>query len=289
MPLLGVVPIIVIPFQPDNRIAWAELEREIAFALESGASGVAYGFASEIECLDDEERRQVVSRTRTVVGQHVPIVFSTRNMDPTVLPDLATPVDYLMVTPPAEADTALLVRYYREQAAVGPTVMMQDAPELSGVTLTPEQIDALAREVPIRCWKLERSPTPRHVARLRHLDPGANILGGLHGLWLPEELQAGADGTMPAAAYCDLHVKAYRRWHASRQVNPADFQALGWLNRYVTQSFAFALLCQKELLRLRGIFTNAPRLRLTPDQLESHEHETLARVWQQSQAMDSAF
>lgn len=289
MPLSGVVPIVVIPFLSDHRIAWAELEREIAFALESGASGVAYGFASEIECLTDEERQQVVDRTRTVVGPHIPVVFSTRNLDPTVLPSLAPQVDYLMVNPPAEADTAQLVRYYREQAALGPIVMMQDAPELSGVTLTLEQMDALAREVPIRCWKLERSPTPRYVARLRHLDPQANILGGLHGSWLPEELQAGADGTMPATAYCDLHVKAYRRWQISHQVNPADFQALCWINRYVTQSFAFALLCQKELLRIRGIFTSAPRLRLTPDRLERHEHETLAHVWQQSQAMDSAW
>ena len=80
-------------------------------------------------------------------------------------------------------------------------IVIQDYPPASGVTLTVEDIALVAAAHPLVVGvKAEAAPTSVTIAGLCRSNPGLALVGGLGGLFLIDELRAGAAGVMTGFA-----------------------------------------------------------------------------------------
>src|SRR5918998_4448841 len=155
--LHGCIPILVTPFAEDGSLDLESLEREIDWVLAEGASGVAcVPIASEGYKLIEAERDAVITTTVRQVDGRVPVVASADG--PGEEPALdrarraaALGADALMVLPSyfVKPGPDALASYYARIAGVsGLPVMLQDAPQLTGVSMSPALWVRMAEETP---------------------------------------------------------------------------------------------------------------------------------------------
>jgi 4-hydroxy-tetrahydrodipicolinate synthase len=118
----------------------------------------------------------------------------------------------------------------------------------------------IAREVPAaRTIKLEEPPTPVKAARILALsgDLRIDILGGLGGVFLLEELLAGAAGAMTGFAYPEVLVTVVSLFRAGRVDEAADvFYRFVPLMRFEFQE-GIGQAIRKDVLRRRGALADA--------------------------------
>lgn len=107
------------------------------------------------------------------------------------------------------------------------------------------------------CVKAEEPPTPPKIAKIRELAPSFQILGGLGGVSLLSELDAGSHGTMTGFALPDVLVgivKAHQSGNRDRA--KVLFEAALPLMVFEAQPGAGVAL-RKEILRRRGAIAHA--------------------------------
>ena len=113
----------------------------------------------------------------------------------------------------------------------------------------------IAREVPsARTVKLEDPPTPFKTARILAAagDVKVDILGGLGGVFLIEELMAGAAGVMTGFAYPEVLVKVVSLYRQGKIDDAANvFYRFVPLMRFEFQE-GIGMAIRKEVLRRRG-------------------------------------
>ena len=98
----------------------------------------------------------------------------------------------------------------------GLPIIVQDAPQNTGVQLAPATLARLLAEVPgVAALKIEPANPARKIELSREQlgDAGGTIIGGAGGQEYLWELQRGASGTMPGPAYPELFA-AVGRLHA---------------------------------------------------------------------------
>jgi 4-hydroxy-tetrahydrodipicolinate synthase len=126
--------------------------------------------------------------------------------------------------------------------------------------MEPALLVRIAREVPaVAAIKLEDPPTPFKVARIRALGDGARvaIFGGLGGVYLLEELMAGASGAMTGFAVPEILVEIVRHFRAGAHDRAADvFYRHVALMRFEFQE-GIGMAIRKEVLRRRGVIAHA--------------------------------
>jgi 4-hydroxy-tetrahydrodipicolinate synthase len=154
-----------------------------------------------------------------------------------------------------------VVRHYRALAdAVDVDIVVQDYPPISGYAMEPWLLARIAREVPrARTIKLEDPPTPFKTARILKAagDVKVAILGGLGGVFLIEELMAGAAGVMTGFAYPEVLVKVVSLHRAGKIDEAADvFYTFVPLMRFEFQE-AIGMAIRKEVFRRRGAIADA--------------------------------
>jgi 4-hydroxy-tetrahydrodipicolinate synthase len=216
----GAVPVLAMPFEEDGAIDEESLRREIDFCLEAGAQAICFGVGSESNQLADAERAQVWTLAARHLKGAVPLVVATSHASREGTIALTRQAqdcgaDCAMVNPPRGGDQ--LVALFRDLSArVGMPLMIQDAGGNAPVDVLLRTARAGSSVV---AGKLE-SPGAvlkigRFVAGLREAgllaggdESGSGsgrvtVLGGAGGSYLPEELEAGAVGTMPHPAIID--------------------------------------------------------------------------------------
>jgi 4-hydroxy-tetrahydrodipicolinate synthase len=153
------------------------------------------------------------------------------------------------------------LRHYAELAsAVDLPIVVQDYPPVSGYALEPVLLARIARDVPpARTIKLEDPPTPLKVTRI--LEQSQNvplqILGGLGGVFLLEELMAGAAGVMTGFACPEVLVKVVKLYRNGQVDEAADtFYRAAPLMRFEFQE-GTGMAIRKEILRRRGALAAA--------------------------------
>jgi 4-hydroxy-tetrahydrodipicolinate synthase len=138
--------------------------------------------------------------------------------------------------------------------------------------MEPALLARIAREVPAaRTIKLEDPPTPLKTARILQAAGGdirVDVLGGLGGVFLMEELLAGAAGVMTGFAYPEVLVEVVRRFRAGDEAGAgAMFYRFVPLMRFEFQE-SIGMAIRKEVLRRRGALadnsTRAPGPVLDP-------------------------
>ena len=114
-----------------------------------------------------------------------------------------------------------------------------------------------------RTIKLEDPPTPFKTARILAAagDTKVAILGGLGGVFLLEELMAGAAGVMTGFAYPEVLVKVVSLYRAGKIDEAADvFYRFVPLMRFEFQE-GIGMAIRKEVFKRRGALADAPRAR----------------------------
>jgi 2-keto-3-deoxy-L-arabinonate dehydratase len=270
--LRGVVPILMTPVLEDGEIAWDDLRREVEFLVAQGVSAYGFGFGSEVFRLTEAERDaalEVVVRQTDGRAHVIANVLAGSTPAAVERADAARTIgaDAVMLPPPAFStpDPQALFHHYEAVAReVGSPIVVQDAPGMSGIELSPELLLRLAHEVElVVALKVEAEPSAPKIGRIvRALDSDVSVLGGGAGLDLLHELERGAHGTMPGAALADAFLRVWRLHQAERRKEARrEFDRLLPLLVLGTRTLDTFLFVEKEILRRRGVFSTA-RLRL---------------------------
>jgi 4-hydroxy-tetrahydrodipicolinate synthase len=196
-----------------------------------------------------------------------------------------------MVLPPyvmAPGSAGVEAHYRAVAGAVDVPLVVQDAPTLSGVTLSSELLARLVREVAgIHYLKIEALPPAPKIAELARLlagDPKGEgaLIGGAGGLYLVDELRRGARATMPGCAYADVFVRVWDLFQAGDLAGArrALHGALPLL-LLAGESFAAMVGTQKEWLRRAGVIQSS-RLRAPADQLSEEFYADFAALLEEA-------
>jgi 4-hydroxy-tetrahydrodipicolinate synthase len=217
----------------------------------------------DMESMRRVERQTVLETVLEHVGGRVSVVVGA------TADGLRTCIEYtrsakaagaaaVMISPPrmAKLNSDAVVRHFAGVAdAVDIEIVVQDFPPISGFTMEPSLLARIAREIPrARTIKLEDPPTPFKTSRILEAakDIQVRIFGGLGGVFLLEELMAGATGAMTGFAYPEILVeivKAYRAGDVDRAAGV--FYRNVALMRFEFQE-GIGMAIRKEVLRRRG-------------------------------------
>lgn len=268
-PLAGCVPILCTPFGDDGALDLPSLAREVDWVIGEGARGVAcLAIASEGYKLTEAERDEVAKATVAAVGGRMPVVVSVdgTGTEPAVeraRRAAALGADTVMVLPPyfVKPDGDGLVDYYRRVgAAAGVPLIVQDAPQLTGVAMGPALWARMADAVPeLAAVKVEGGLQGPTISETRRVSGGRlDVFTGWGGLAMPDALERGAVGSMPAPNFTRLFAEMQGRWAAGDEAAAARLfrDALPFV-LWAMQTIDHSVASAKEELRRRGVLTSA--------------------------------
>jgi 4-hydroxy-tetrahydrodipicolinate synthase len=287
--LKGVFSVLPTPFLDDGSLDLASLRKTVELFIEAGVKGVtALGVTGEIARLTEAERASVLE---TVVdqakGRVVVIAGTTADGLRTCIEysraARATGAQAVMISPPRmpKLNSDVIRSHYAEVASAADVeIVVQDYPPISGYTMEPELLARIARENSrARTIKLEDPPTPFKTARILERAQGVpvNILGGLGGVFLLEELIAGAAGVMTGFAYPHILVQVYEAF----QRGDIDAAAETFYRNVPLMRFEFqegvGMAIRKEVLHRRGVLQSAA-IRAPGSRLDAATTAALDRV-----------
>jgi 4-hydroxy-tetrahydrodipicolinate synthase len=285
----GVYSVLPTPFTPGDEIDHTSLRRVIDLALLAGVDGVtALGVTSEAARLSDRERDEVLATVFSHVAGRVPVVVGTTADGTTLCLERsraarAAGAAAVMVSPPRMpkiASDAVRRHFAALAAAMDLPVVVQDYPPVSGYAMEAALLVQIAREIPsARTIKLEDAPTPYKTARILEKAEGLElkIFGGLGGMYLLEELAAGATGAMTGFAYPEILVEIVRLFRSGKKEEAADaFYRSVALMRFEFQE-GIGMAIRKEMLHRRGAIAH-PAVRPPAPALDASTSDALTRV-----------
>ena len=239
----------------------------VEFQLDKGASGLTIlGVLGEAAKMNVDERKQVMDTVMETVNGRVPVVVGVSHPHTTTVIDLsrgafAAGAAGVMIAPPRmdePTDAQVMALYQSVAAAVDGAIVVQDFPPINGVIMSPDLLARIADEIPsARYLKLEDPPLMQKISAICQRTDKFEIFGGLGGMFLLEELQRGASGTMTGFAFTEILVMVYARFMAGDKTGAAQlFDHFLPLIRYENQP-VINLTIRKELLRRRGAIDHA--------------------------------
>jgi 4-hydroxy-tetrahydrodipicolinate synthase len=265
----GVFTIAVTPFLPDGAIDFDSIDRMVDFYLAKGASGLTVlGMMGEAGKLSAQEAEAVVLRVLArstvpvVVGVSAPGFAQMKTLSDAVMQAGAAGV---MVAPPSNlrSDDQILTYFRNAAEALGDApFVLQDFPLVTSVVVPTKVILQVVKQCPT-CVMLKHEDWPGldKISALRAAsDAGArriSILCGNGGLFLPEEMQRGADGAMTGFAYPEMMVQVITAHSMGDMDRALDlFDAYVPLVRYEAQP-GLGLAIRKYTLAKRGAIAHA--------------------------------
>ena len=265
----GVFSVLPTPFSTDGSVDTDGLKRVIDLFLNAGVSGfTALGVTSETARLTDQERNAIVNTVLERVAGRVPVVVGTTAEGTQICIEHSRAVvsagaSAVMVSPPRmpKLNTEAVMRHFKALAsAVDTTIVVQDYPPISGYAMEPSLLVRIVTEIPqARVIKLEDPPTPLKIARIRELPGGdsVKIFGGLGGMYLLEELMAGATGAMTGFAFPEILIQVVNHFHSGELEEAREvFYRHVPVMRFEFQE-GIGMAIRKEILRRRGVLENS--------------------------------
>jgi 4-hydroxy-tetrahydrodipicolinate synthase len=287
--LEGVYSVLPTPFQANGDLDEPSLRRVIDLFIGEGVNGVtALGVTGEVARLDDVERRRVLEVVVEHVNGRIGVVSGTSSEGTRTCVAHSrhareTGATAVMVSPPRmpKLNSEAVVRHYKTLAdAVDMEIVVQDYPPISGFTMEPSLLARIAKEIPrARTIKLEDPPTPFKTSRIIEAagDVPVRIFGGLGGVFLLEELLAGATGAMTGFAFPEILVQIVSLFRQGRVDEAADtFYRMVPLMRFEFQE-GIGMAIRKEVLHRRGALTS-PATRAPAAALDQGTRQALDRV-----------
>jgi 4-hydroxy-tetrahydrodipicolinate synthase len=289
MAFQGVYSIIPTAFSDSGDLDEASQRRVVDLFISKGANGLtALGVTGEVARLEEHERGKVLDVVVRQAAGRVPIIAGTSAEGTRTCitytrqaKDLGASA--VMVSPPRmpKLNSAAVVAHYKALAdAVDLPIIVQDYPPIAGFAMEPALLARIAKEIPsARTIKLEDPPTPFKTARILEAagDTKVQIFGGLGGVFLLEELIAGATGAMTGFAFPEILARIMKHWNAGEHDAAADvFYRAVPLMRFEFQE-GIGMAIRKEVLRRRGALASAAT-RAPAGALDAPTRQALDRV-----------
>jgi 4-hydroxy-tetrahydrodipicolinate synthase len=281
----GIYVICPTPFESDGRLDMASTDRMVEAYLEAGATGLTIlGIMGEAPKLTADEAQAFVRQVLKAVAGRVPVIVGVSAAGFAAMSALsAKAMDAgaagVMIAPPSTLRTDdQIVSYYADAVeAIGTDVpfVIQDYPLTTNVIMTPKVIMRIIEQNP-SCVMLKHEDWPGldKITTLRRAsDKGevrrVSILCGNGGLFLPFEMERGADGAMTGYAYPEMLVGVVNLIKQGRRKEAHDlFDRHLPLVRYETQP-GVGLAVRKYVLKKRGIIAQdtlrKPGPKLSPE------------------------
>ncbi len=296
MQLEGVYSVLPTPFHPNGDVDESSLRRVVDVFIAAGVNGVtALGVTGEAARLDDDERRRVLDVVVAQVNGRIGVVAGTtaegtRTCIGYSRQAHASGATAVMVSPPRlpKLNSDAVLRHYTALAsAVEIDIVIQDYPPACGFAMEPALLARIAREIPrARTIKLEDPPTPFKTSRIIEScgETPVRIFGGLGGVFLLEELLAGATGAMTGFAFPEILVAVVSHFRAGRIAQAAEifYRAVPLMRFEFQEGIGTAI--RKEILRRRGALAHAA-MRAPAGALDQTTREALDRVMEWSESL----
>lgn len=263
----GIYAVMPTPFDSRGAVDLESVERLTRLLIARGVTGlVILGVLGEASKLFGDERAQVIARVLAAAEHRVPVIVGTSH--PSTLGTralsraaAAAGAQGVMISPPAIGHLYRheLIRFFQEVADdLDADIILQDHPASTGVVLPCVEIATVIRAVPaIQHVKLEDPPTPRKVEELCVATDGVVLVfGGLGAVFLLEELNRGAAGTMTGFAYPEILIEIYQAHSSGDNRRAAEiFYHYLPLIRFEAQE-QIGLSIRKYLYRRQGAITD---------------------------------
>ncbi len=259
----GVCPILATPFSEAGEVDYGSLRKLSRELIRMGVSGITmFGIAGEYYKLSDREKEKMVEVVIETVGNEVPVIVSVTSHATELAVQEARKwerigANMLMLLPPfflKPGPDALQDHVEQVCEAVGIPVMLQYAPEQTGVSMGVSFFLDLMARFPQLCLKIENKPPGKLISALMEKSAGtAKVYIGNAGFQMLEGLQRGAIGLMPGSSMSDIYIRIYElcrqsEWNEAIRLHN---QLLGVLN-CIRQNVEQIIACEKKILKLRG-------------------------------------
>jgi 4-hydroxy-tetrahydrodipicolinate synthase len=287
----GVYVICPTPFESDGQVDVASTDRMVEAYLKAGATGLTIlGIMGEAPKLAADEALAFARQVIATVAGRVPVIVGVSAAGFAAMSGLSSKVmdagaAGVMIAPPSTLKTDdQIVSYYADAVeAIGSDVpfVIQDYPLTTNVVMTPKVIMRIIEQHP-SCVMLKHEDWPgldKITALRRASDAGqvrrVSILCGNGGMFLPFEMERGADGAMTGYAYPEMLVGVVDLINQGKRKEAHDlFDRHLPLVRYETQP-GVGLAVRKYVLKRRGIIASdtlrKPGPKLSPETIADIE------------------
>lgn len=230
--LEGIYVIVSTPFHEDGRIDEESFATLLNATVEAGVQGITIlGVAGEAPRLSDAERERLQDVAMRAIGGRLPVIVGVSHdgTDVTIARTRsakAAGAAGVMVAPPAfsKVGKGLVTHFGRIGAEGELPIVLQDYPPVNGVSMSPQFMAELVEAVPeIVTIKLEDPPTAARIRQTRALTGGrVTFQGGLSGLYLLDELRAGASGAMTGFPYPEVLLDIWEAFGRGDEAEAAE-------------------------------------------------------------------
>ena len=266
----GICPIVAAPFAADESVDYDSLRSLVAALARGGCHALTlFGIAGEYYKLDEAEQREMMRVTIDEAHKHgVPVIVSDTRHATTPAIAFAQEAqkagaDCLMVLPPffLKPGADLIFAHARAvaQAVSGLPVMMQYAPEQTGVAIAPDVFARLTEEAPnVVYYKIECKPAGKYISNLiGKLGDRIRVFAGNAGYQMIETFDRGAVGAMPGCSMFDLYLEIYDKYFAGDRAGAiAAHNALLPILNHIRQNVEEIIYFEKKILKKRGIIAS---------------------------------
>jgi 4-hydroxy-tetrahydrodipicolinate synthase len=259
--LAGVRPIVHTPFEDGDRqqIDVVSLRRLVAHMVDQGVDGVVpLGLASEPWALTEDERELVLGVVLEEVGDRVPVMVGVDGHTAVAVERARRAASAgaraLQVVPPANVTVAQAFDHLELVAeSSGLPVLVQDAPQVTGVVLPTEELIARVGRHPLLIGvKSEGIDSGPKVSALAAAD--VPVVAGWGGLHYPESVARGAIGCIPGCDIAAALHEVHRRLAAGELVGGRRlYERLLPLLAFECRSLGMLILSAKRALVRRGV------------------------------------
>ena len=269
MHMTGVIAVLPTPFRAGGDVDYPSLARLVDHTIAAGVGAVAVlGPTGEASRMSERERAAVVEGVIAQAARRVPVLVDTSSDGVRTCVEFSRQVKALgaraaIISPPRAPRLSgeSVVNHYRSIAeALDLPIVVHDAPAPLGLPMDAALLARIAREVPAaRTIRIEDPPTAVKVARIlaAAAEIRVDVLTGHGGLFVIDDLLAGAAGVASAFAFPEVLVRVVAHFRAGDIEQAMDvFDRYLPLMRFENLEGVGAAV-RKEMLRQRGLFADA--------------------------------
>jgi 4-hydroxy-tetrahydrodipicolinate synthase len=287
----GVIAIATTPFNNENTIDYESVDSLSEYYLESKVSGVTIlGVMGEAHKLNVEEQKLLIKRYIKKLFNSVPVIVGVSNPGLDNLELLSkfsmdNGASGVMISGYNGLKNDDQIKNYFNQVidrTQDIPICLQDYPPTTNVYFSESVINNIMESHPsIEMFKHEDCPGHNKLSRLlRYRDSNLNkkfsVFVGNGGLYVPQELERGADGIMTGFAFTEMLVTLYDLFVSDEKEKAEDlFDIFLPLIRH-EQQFGIGLGLRKFVLQKRGIIKSlnvrSPGPILTKDDVVEINH-----------------
>ena len=259
----GICPIVTAPFTPDGEVDWSGFDRVCRVLANNGCNALTlFGIAGEYYKLADNERWEMAERLIAISKETgVPSIISVTDHATEVAVKTARRfekmgADSLMLLPPYFLKPPADSHIREVGQSVDIPIILQYAPEQTGVAIAPEILAGIAHDLPtIQDFKIECKPAGHYITKLLELTEGkVRIHVGNAGFNMIETHQRGAVGAMPGCSMFDIYIKVLNHLKAGALEEAIQLHdvLLSILN-HIRQNVEMIIAFEKHIFMRRGI------------------------------------